>query len=170
MDLVQISFDSLLSNGIIFIDYIKSKGNIADPLTKGLSGDQVNFSSRGMSLKPVILVFRLATQPSWLEIPRYRFKGTIESWMTSSVTVEITFPTHCYDEIVIHAKWRISYAFNDSYMSVKWATSMRFLRLNSLEYAWNLSLFKANMNTIMRTNYVRKGIVWIILSWYAQKA
>jgi hypothetical protein len=44
----------LLSNGIISIDYIKSKDNIADPLTKGLSGEHVSCSSRGMSLKPII--------------------------------------------------------------------------------------------------------------------
>ena len=44
----------LLSNGIISIDYIKSKDNIVDPLTKGLSGERVNCSSRGMSLKPII--------------------------------------------------------------------------------------------------------------------
>ena len=44
----------LLSNGIISIDYIKSKDNIADPLTKSLSGEHVHCSSRGMSLKPII--------------------------------------------------------------------------------------------------------------------
>ena len=43
----------LLSNCIIFIDYIKSKDNIADPLTKSLSGEHVNCSSRGMGLKPI---------------------------------------------------------------------------------------------------------------------
>jgi hypothetical protein len=44
----------LLSNDIISIDYIKSKDNIADPLTKSLSGERVNCSSRGMGLKPII--------------------------------------------------------------------------------------------------------------------
>ena len=43
----------LLSNGIIFIDYVKSKDNIADPLTKGLTQEQVESSSRGMGLKPM---------------------------------------------------------------------------------------------------------------------
>ena len=42
----------LISNGIISIDYVKSKDNIADPLTKGLTRDQVYCSSRGMGLKP----------------------------------------------------------------------------------------------------------------------
>ena len=32
----------LLSNGIISIDYIKSKDNLADLLTKGLTREQVN--------------------------------------------------------------------------------------------------------------------------------
>lgn len=41
----------LLSNGIISIDYVKSKNNIADPLTKGLTREQVSSSSRGMGLK-----------------------------------------------------------------------------------------------------------------------
>ena len=45
----------LLSSGIIFIEYVKSKDNIADPLTKGLSREQVYTSSKGMGLKPIIL-------------------------------------------------------------------------------------------------------------------
>ena len=43
----------LLSIRIISIDFIKSKENIADSLTKGLSREQVNCSSRGMGLKPM---------------------------------------------------------------------------------------------------------------------
>ena len=43
----------LLENGIISIDYIQSKKNLEDPLTKGLPRDQVNFLSRGMGLKPI---------------------------------------------------------------------------------------------------------------------
>ena len=43
----------LLSNGIISIDYIKSKDNLADPLTKCLTREQVNCTSRGMGLKPM---------------------------------------------------------------------------------------------------------------------
>jgi hypothetical protein len=43
----------LLSNGIISIDYVKSKDNISDPLTKGLNREQVERSSRGMGLKPI---------------------------------------------------------------------------------------------------------------------
>ena len=41
----------LLSIGIIFIDYVKSKDNIADLLTKGLNRELVKKSSRGMGLK-----------------------------------------------------------------------------------------------------------------------
>ena len=48
------SVRQLLSNDIISIDYIKSKDNIADLLTKGLSGEHVNCSSRGMGLKLII--------------------------------------------------------------------------------------------------------------------
>ena len=43
-----------LSNGIISIDYKKSKDNITDPLTKGLNGEHVNCSLRGMGLKSII--------------------------------------------------------------------------------------------------------------------
>ncbi|CAL9011582.1 unnamed protein product [Prunus brigantina] len=43
----------LLSNGIISIDYVKSKENIADPLTKGLPREQIKFTSRGIGLKPI---------------------------------------------------------------------------------------------------------------------
>ena len=41
----------LLSSGVISIQYIKSKANLADPLTKGLPREQVKFTSRGMGLK-----------------------------------------------------------------------------------------------------------------------
>ena len=43
----------LLSNGIMTIEYIRSKENIVDPLTKGLTREQVSKSSRGMGLKPI---------------------------------------------------------------------------------------------------------------------
>ena len=43
----------LLSSGVISIQYIKSKENIADPLTKGLLREQIKYTSRGMGLKPV---------------------------------------------------------------------------------------------------------------------
>ena len=43
----------LLSNGIIVIDYVKSKDNIVDPLTKGLSRELVVRSPRGIGLKPI---------------------------------------------------------------------------------------------------------------------
>ncbi|XP_021985658.1 uncharacterized protein LOC110881816 [Helianthus annuus] len=35
------------------VGYVRSKENIADPLTKGLSKDKVYKSSRGMGLKPI---------------------------------------------------------------------------------------------------------------------
>ena len=42
-----------LSTGVISIDYVKSKDNIADPLTKGLNRELVEKSSKGIGLKPV---------------------------------------------------------------------------------------------------------------------
>ena len=42
-----------LSTGVISIDYVKSKDNIADMLTKGLNRELVEKSSKGMGLKPV---------------------------------------------------------------------------------------------------------------------
>ena len=43
----------LLSTGVISMDYVKSRDNIADPLTKGLNRELVKKSSRGMRLKPI---------------------------------------------------------------------------------------------------------------------
>ncbi len=48
------TIQQLISSGIISIDYVKSKENLADPLTKGLPRDQMNCLSRGMGLKPMI--------------------------------------------------------------------------------------------------------------------
>ncbi|KAJ9556876.1 hypothetical protein OSB04_011490 [Centaurea solstitialis] len=43
----------LLSTGVISIDYVKSKDNIMDPLTKGLSRDLFYKSSKVMGLNPL---------------------------------------------------------------------------------------------------------------------
>ena len=43
----------LIFMGVFTIDWVKSKDNIADPLTKDLSEDVVYKSSRGMGLKPL---------------------------------------------------------------------------------------------------------------------
>ena len=42
-----------LSTGVISVDFVKSKDNIADPLTKGLNRELVEKSSKGMGLKLV---------------------------------------------------------------------------------------------------------------------
>ena len=42
----------LISSGVISIDYVKSKDNISDPLTKSLTRELVEKSSRGMGLWP----------------------------------------------------------------------------------------------------------------------
>ena len=55
----------LLLTGVISIDYVKSKDNIADPLTKGLKRELVEKSLKGMRLKPVKEeVNTMDTQPS----------------------------------------------------------------------------------------------------------
>ena len=41
-----------LSTGVIYVDFVKSKDNIADLLPKGLNGELVEKSSKGMRLKP----------------------------------------------------------------------------------------------------------------------
>ena len=46
------SVRQLLSSGIITIDYVKSKDNVSDPLTKGLNREGVEKSSTGMGLCP----------------------------------------------------------------------------------------------------------------------
>jgi hypothetical protein len=43
----------LISTGVIAIDFVRSKDNISDPLTKGLNRDLVDKASRGMGLKPI---------------------------------------------------------------------------------------------------------------------
>ncbi|GJZ34536.1 hypothetical protein Tco_0580353, partial [Tanacetum coccineum] len=47
------SIRQLLSTGVISIDYVKSKDNIADLFTKGLSRELVSKSSKGIGLKPL---------------------------------------------------------------------------------------------------------------------
>ena len=47
------SIRHLISHGIISLDFIKSKKNITDPLTKGLVRQRVIQLSRKMGLKPL---------------------------------------------------------------------------------------------------------------------
>ena len=55
----------LLSTGVISVDYVKSKDNIADPLTKGLNRELVEKSSKGMGRKPIKeQVDTMDTQPN----------------------------------------------------------------------------------------------------------
>ena len=59
----QNSIRQLLSNGGGSIDYVKSKDNIADPLTKGLNRVLVETSSKGFLLRPLEVTV-METQPS----------------------------------------------------------------------------------------------------------
>ena len=43
----------VLSTRVISLDYVKSKDNIVDSLTKGLNIELVEKSSRGMGIKPI---------------------------------------------------------------------------------------------------------------------
>ena len=56
----------LLSTRVISVDYVKSKDNVADPLTKGLNRELVEKSSRRMGLKCIKKnkVNTMDTQPS----------------------------------------------------------------------------------------------------------
>jgi len=63
----------LLKSGTISIDYVKSKRNLADPLTKPLGRNMILETLRGMRLKPLAHKQVMVTQPLWLEIPWIRF-------------------------------------------------------------------------------------------------
>ena len=56
----------LISNGVISVDYVKSKDNVADPLTKWLNRDQVDKTSKGMGLNTMenLGAMLRKTQPS----------------------------------------------------------------------------------------------------------
>ena len=43
----------LLSTKVMSLDYVKSKDNIVDPLTKGLNRELIKKSSRGIRLKTI---------------------------------------------------------------------------------------------------------------------
>ena len=68
MSCITVSLDTyvrqLLSSGIITIDYVKSKDNIADPLTKGLTREMVAKTSRGNGFKASKQVIIADTLPS----------------------------------------------------------------------------------------------------------
>ena len=48
------SIRNLISHGVISLDFVRSKNNIVDPLTKGLTRQQVLESSRGMRLELIV--------------------------------------------------------------------------------------------------------------------
>lgn len=43
----------LLSYGVIYLEYVRSKRNLADPTTKGLTRKMVLESSKGIGIKPM---------------------------------------------------------------------------------------------------------------------
>ncbi|PHT34837.1 hypothetical protein CQW23_26637 [Capsicum baccatum] len=70
----------LPSYGIITVDYVKSKDNVSDPLTKGLSREGVERTSKGMGLRPRTSQHG-GNSTSRLEIPRARFKEIKQSYV-----------------------------------------------------------------------------------------
>ena len=48
------SIRNLISHGVISLDFVRSENNITDPLTKGLTRQQVLKSSMGMRLESII--------------------------------------------------------------------------------------------------------------------
>ncbi|PHT48610.1 hypothetical protein CQW23_12818 [Capsicum baccatum] len=61
----------LFSSRIITIDYVKSKDNVSDPLTKGLSREGVERTSKGMVLRPRTSQHGVAhenTHPLWINL------------------------------------------------------------------------------------------------------
>ena len=72
------SVRQLLSSGIITIDYVKSKDNVSDPLTKGLTREGVEKSSQEWDYGQEQVIVAV-TLPSRLEIPRSRFKEIKQS-------------------------------------------------------------------------------------------
>ncbi|RVW87884.1 Retrovirus-related Pol polyprotein from transposon TNT 1-94 [Vitis vinifera] len=79
----------LLSTGVISVDYVKSKDNIADPLTKGLNRELVEKSSRGMGLKPIKnksiqwipnLVDWRSRDLECLRVPSFRVRDRVEQF------------------------------------------------------------------------------------------
>ena len=53
----------LLKDRTISIDYVKSEGNLVDPLTKPLGRNMILETSRGMGLKPLENKQVIVTQP-----------------------------------------------------------------------------------------------------------
>ena len=53
----------MLRDGTIFINYVKSEGNLVDPLTKPLGRNMILETSRGMRLRPLENKQVMITQP-----------------------------------------------------------------------------------------------------------
>ena len=64
----------MISNGIVTVIYVKSRTNLVDPLTKGLSRDMVKSTSYEMGLKLSWLILTIGTLPLSL---LNNFKGLI---------------------------------------------------------------------------------------------
>jgi len=63
IQLRHIVVNQLLKDGTISIDYVKSEGNLADPLTKPLGMNMILETSREIILKPLENKQVIVTQP-----------------------------------------------------------------------------------------------------------
>ncbi|KAF3644948.1 ER auxin binding protein 1 precursor [Capsicum annuum] len=72
----------LRSNGIITVDYVKSKDNVSDPLTKGLSRVGVERTSKGMSLRPMTMdKYRSTDKVSYLLLETNGLTSCFTTWV-----------------------------------------------------------------------------------------
>ena len=77
----------MLKSEIISIDYVKSKRNLADLMTKHLGRNMILETLRGMRLKPIANKQVIVTQPLWLEIPWIRFIWVKASHLLVMITL-----------------------------------------------------------------------------------
>lgn len=70
----------MLSNGVVMINYVKSKDNIAHPLLERLPKEQVNYQGGGPRTYYITTVAILDSKPGQLEIPRSSFKRPTKWW------------------------------------------------------------------------------------------
>ncbi|PHT40057.1 hypothetical protein CQW23_18911 [Capsicum baccatum] len=160
----------LLFSGIITVDYVKSKDNVSDPLTKGLSRKGVERTSKEMGLRPRTSqhgVLEGYSDANWItgsnEVKSksgyvFTIGGGAVSWKPSKKTCiarsTIKFEHIALDKVGEEAEWLRNFVKDIFYWPKQWHQELLFSGIITVDYVKS----KDNVSDPLTKGLSRKGV------------